>query len=258
MNQLDRTTSSCLETIDESCVRLRLALHERPEAVWTEFRKLESACRALTEISPKPDDTSAEAAAIAKHVETLRVQLAKHGLIDSGEFAAFREGVSAIQLCVDRLRRALRQRNPSRNDSVKLWVFYCSNNFDPSSLTQSATAGSADTINAIGLPCSGKVDVPYLIKALETGADGVAIVACPRKECRHFEGSMRAHKRAEAVESLLAEIGLGCGHMTVIECTKDDAGHVQSEIKQFVERVRYLPRSCAADASTHQQEHVAA
>ena len=63
------------------------------------------------------------------------------------------------------------------------------------------------TVKTIGLPCSGKVDVPYLLKALETGADGVVIVACKKKECRHLEGSLRAHKRAEAVESLLEEIG---------------------------------------------------
>ncbi|MBI5686392.1 MAG: hydrogenase iron-sulfur subunit [Verrucomicrobia bacterium] len=32
----------------------------------------------------------------------------------------------------------------------------------------------------IGLPRSEKVDVPYLIKALETSADGVVIVACKK------------------------------------------------------------------------------
>ena len=53
-------------------------------------------------------------------------------------------------------------------------------------------------IKTISLPCSGKVDIPYLLKAFETGADGVAIVTCKKNECRHFEGNLRAHKRAEA------------------------------------------------------------
>ena len=114
------------------------------------------------------------------------------------------------------------------------------------------------TIKTIGLPCSGKVDVPYLLKALETGADGVAIVACKKKECRHFEGSLRAHKRAEAVESLLEEIGLGVRRMAVTECAQSGAGQVRDEIKQFTERVRSLPQGRTPSDAMNKQERMIA
>ena len=113
-------------------------------------------------------------------------------------------------------------------------------------------------IKAISLPCSGKVDIPYLLKAFETGADGVAIVTCKKNECRHFEGTLRAHKRAEAVEGLLEEIGLTAGRMAVLECGKQDAGAVLEEIKQFMERVRELPPIDAARGAANQQESQAA
>jgi len=48
-----------------------------------------------------------------------------------------------------------------------------------------------------------------LIKAFETGADGVAIVTCPKNECRHFEGNLRAHKRAEAVNRCWKKLAWG-------------------------------------------------
>ena len=75
---------------------------------------------------------------------------------------------------------------------LKTCVFYCSNNLDAGRMAASWGDLGGDTVKTIGLPCSGKVDVPYLVKALETGMDGVVIVACKTKECRHFEGSLRA------------------------------------------------------------------
>jgi coenzyme F420-reducing hydrogenase delta subunit len=125
---------------------------------------------------------------------------------------------------------------------LKTYVFYCSNHLEADQFASLYRGREADTIKTISLPCSGKVDVPYLIKAFETGADGVAIVTCRKDECRHFEGSARAHKRAEAVESLLEEIGLPAGRMAVFECRKQDAGRVVSEIRQFIDRVRNLPQ----------------
>jgi coenzyme F420-reducing hydrogenase delta subunit len=102
------------------------------------------------------------------------------------------------------------------------------------------------------------VDVPYLIKAFETGADGVAIVTCPKNECRHFEGNLRAHKRAEAVESLLEEIGMGAGRMAVFECGQQGAGQVIGEIRRFIDRVRNLPPSPARSDAVNKQESTVA
>jgi len=127
--------------------------------------------------------------------------------------------------------------------ALKTYVFYCSNNLDANQFAGLCHGLEGDTIKTIGLPCSGKVDVPYLMKAFETGADGVAVVTCKKDECRHFEGNLRAHKRAEAVESLLEEIGMTAGRMAVFECGKQDAGQVMGEIKQFINKVRNLPPS---------------
>ena len=68
-----------------------------------------------------------------------------------------------------------------------------------------------DGLMMLGLPCSGKMTIPYLLKAFEKGADGVVICACPEAECKQLEGNLRASKRAEAVDALIEEIGLGQG-----------------------------------------------
>ena len=140
------------------------------------------------------------------------------------------------------------------NRALKTYVFYCSNNLATDQFASLCHGLEGDTIKTISLPCSGKVDVPYLIKAFETGADGVVVVTCKKDECRHFEGSPRAHKRAEAVESLLEEIGLGAGRMAVVECAKGGDAQVIGEIKQFIERVRKLPQAGACCGAVNEKE----
>lgn len=51
-------------------------------------------------------------------------------------------------------------------------------------------------IKTISLPCSGKIDIPYLVKAFETGADSAVIVTCKKGECKHLEGNLRGQKKS--------------------------------------------------------------
>jgi len=253
MDQFDKTAADYLREVGASCSRLLYALHESPEAVWGEIMRMESACYAFKEASSSSQKQSAAADELLTLIEALRVRMAKDGLIEYKEFADFRQGLSALQRCVERLRKNFPERITGEERPLKTCVFFCSNNVDAHRLAM--LGAETDTVNAIGLPCSGKVDVPYLVKALETGADAVAIVACSKQECRHFEGSSRAHKRAEAVESLLEEIGLGAGRITVIECAPGGTGQVDEQLKQFVEQVRNLPQDRAPTGTMNPPEH---
>ena len=59
-----------------------------------------------------------------------------------------------------------------------------------------ASAWSQDaggvSVRAVMMPCSSKIEVPYILKILESGADAVEIVACPEKSCRLLTGSLPA------------------------------------------------------------------
>ena len=162
--------------------------------------------------------------------------------------------MTASQSISDNTRKA----SYSTPHTLKTCIFYCSNHLAAGQFAGLGRGWEGDTIKTISLPCSGKVDVPYLIKAFETGADGVAIVTCPDNECRHFEGNLRAHKRAEAVESLLAEIGMSAGRMAVFECGENGAGQVLGEIRQFIDRVRKLPLARAGSCIAGKKENTVA
>ena len=105
---------------------------------------------------------------------------------------------------------------------LKLYLFFCSNSLDAKVARRYCKEHNGDTLKTISLPCSGKVELIYLLKAFESGADGVAIVTCRRDACRYLEGNLRAKRRVEAVDTLLEEIGLGKGRIQVIRPKEDD------------------------------------
>jgi F420-non-reducing hydrogenase iron-sulfur subunit len=63
------------------------------------------------------------------------------------------------------------------------------------------------SVRAIMMPCSSKIEVPYILRILESGADAVEVVACPEKSCKFLVGSLRAEKRIEYIRGLLEKIG---------------------------------------------------
>jgi len=88
-------------------------------------------------------------------------------------------------------------------------LFYCSNSMTESEARKLATRFGEDDLKMLGLPCSGKITIPYLVKAFESGADGVVLCGCRPEDCRNLEGVLRAFKRGQAVEDLMEEVGLG-------------------------------------------------
>jgi len=92
------------------------------------------------------------------------------------------------------------------------------------------------------VPCSGKTDVLYLLRAFEGGARGVAIITCPLGECRLAEGNYRAQVRVRHVGRLLDEIGLDSERLILLHSAPGAEGRdVPALIEQAVERLSALP-----------------
>jgi F420-non-reducing hydrogenase iron-sulfur subunit len=142
--------------------------------------------------------------------------------------------------------------------AVKTYVFYCSNHPQAGELGLHCRGQAGDTLKAISLPCSGKIDLPYLLKAFETGADGMVILTCSNRECRHVEGPLRARKRAQAVESLLDEIGVARGRITLLEWEREGLTKALGEIGRFCEQLRGLPPVFATPPAVRESESATA
>ena len=87
-------------------------------------------------------------------------------------------------------------------------------------------------------PCSGKTDAQYLFHALEGGARGLCVVACPRGECKLSQGNYRAEVRTGTARRLLAEIGLEPERAELLHCSREDSpSHLDELVRQAVDRI---------------------
>jgi coenzyme F420-reducing hydrogenase delta subunit len=125
------------------------------------------------------------------------------------------------------------------NKSLKIDVFCCNTSYNQAQLMRNCSPPGSE-MNVISLPCSGKLDTLYLIKAFENGADGAAVMMCPEGECRYLEGNMRARKRAEAVEEVLEETGLGKGRVAVIQMDNRGIEPTMRELEDFCLKIATL------------------
>ena len=96
-----------------------------------------------------------------------------------------------------------------KNDKKQFAFFYCVQQTDRvTQLVQSLEGSGNVEIRKISLPCSGKLEVFYLTKALETGADGVVLFGCLEEQCQYLIGSKRAMGRIRYAQNILKQIGL--------------------------------------------------
>ena len=96
----------------------------------------------------------------------------------------------------------------------EITVFYCINAFNEKAVLPFIETGAA-RVKYVKMACSSMVKDIFILKAFESGADGVVVFVCPEEACRYVEGSMRAAKRVDRVKMILAEIGLGADRLSV-------------------------------------------
>ena len=98
-------------------------------------------------------------------------------------------------------------------------------------------------IKVVKLPCTGKLDTIYVLKAFEQGADAVMVVACTKGTCHHLEGNLRAEKRVGQARQILDDIGLGGERVEIFFVTGSQGYSFANAVEQMTERVKKLGRN---------------
>ena len=92
---------------------------------------------------------------------------------------------------------------------LNLTIFFCQQLDPDQDVNRRALEKElGERIRFFPLPCSGRIDPLHLMRALESGADKVYLVTCPKGTCRYREGNLRAQKRVAFTQELIEEIGL--------------------------------------------------
>jgi F420-non-reducing hydrogenase iron-sulfur subunit len=76
--------------------------------------------------------------------------------------------------------------------------------------------GYPAAVKVVDVPCTGTLAPQHLLSALEQGADGVLVVACPSGGCHHIDGGERADRRVAYARAALAEAGLDPDRLRIV------------------------------------------
>ena len=95
-------------------------------------------------------------------------------------------------------------------------------------------------VRVLRLPCTGKIEVNYILAAFERGADGVIVAGCLEGGCHFLEGNLRARKRVERAKELLQEIGLEPERLEMYNLSSAEGARFAEIVTEMDERMRQL------------------
>ena len=103
-------------------------------------------------------------------------------------------------------------------------------------------------IKIIKVPCSGRVAIIHILKALEEGADGVIVAGCLEGDCHYQSGNLRAKKRVIYVQEILEKIGMEPDRVAMYNLSAGEGPRFAEIAREMTEKVKELGPSPIKDA----------
>lgn len=96
------------------------------------------------------------------------------------------------------------------------------------------------SIRVVRLPCSGRVDPLYILKALTEGADGVMVAGCHPGDCHYLTGNLYARRRFTMLKQLLEVAGFEPDRVQFTWISASEGGRFAAVVRDVTEKIRRL------------------
>jgi F420-non-reducing hydrogenase iron-sulfur subunit len=97
----------------------------------------------------------------------------------------------------------------NKNQDPKIIAFVCNwCTYTGADLAGTSRLKYQPNIRMIKLPCTGRIDPVFIIKAFEKGADGVLVSGCHPGDCHYNAGNFHARRRWIMFHKLLDYLGI--------------------------------------------------
>ena len=95
-------------------------------------------------------------------------------------------------------------------------------------------------IRIIRVPCSGRVNPLFIVKSLQSGADGVLVSGCHPGDCHYISGNYFARRRFALLKSVLEHVGVEPGRVHFSWVSAAEGQKFSRVVTDVVETVRSL------------------
>jgi len=93
-------------------------------------------------------------------------------------------------------------------------------------------------IRIIRVPCSGRINPLYILKALQNGADGVLVAGCHPGDCHYISGNLVARRKFALLKSLLSYVGIEEERVQFSWVSASEGGRFAALAAKVIEDVR--------------------
>jgi len=121
---------------------------------------------------------------------------------------------------------------------LALCCHYCA--YTAADLAGSMRLQYPPNVRVLRLPCTGKLDAAYLMRAFERGVDGIIVAGCLEGGCHFQEGNLRAKNRTALVRQVLAEAGLEPERLEMFNLSSAEGQTFANIVRTMTERVKAL------------------
>ncbi|PID40217.1 MAG: hypothetical protein CR984_04385, partial [Proteobacteria bacterium] len=95
------------------------------------------------------------------------------------------------------------------SDGPTIVAFCCQNSgLEAAGMAESFGMPLPKGLKTVVVPCAGKIDIDYEMRALAEGADGVVVMACHNGNCKSEKGSLYAAWRTASARDMLEAMGV--------------------------------------------------
>ena len=95
-------------------------------------------------------------------------------------------------------------------------------------------------VRIIRVPCSGRIDPLYIVRALQEGMDGVLVSGCHPGDCHYISGNLVARRKFALLKSYLGYLGIEPGRVQFSWVSASEGSRFAALIEKVVEDVRAL------------------
>ncbi len=98
----------------------------------------------------------------------------------------------------------------------------------------------APNVRIIRLPCTGRIDPLFIMKAFERGADGVIVSGCHPGDCHYTAGNYHARRRFAVFRDLASFVGIDPNRITFSWVSASEGQKWSDVVNETTDRIMSL------------------
>lgn len=121
---------------------------------------------------------------------------------------------------------------------VGILCYWCS--YAGADLAGSSRMSYPPNIRIVRVPCSGRADPLFVLRAFARGADGVIVAGCHPGDCHYAEGNYYARRRMSLLKRLVEYVGIPQERFKALWVSASEGKEFAHVINEMVEELQPL------------------